>query len=714
MAELCPNSSWPIGSRPSAPPGKELIFVKMTDSACRAIEEYSRNRGALSDKATIRFTDNGGCLSFPTSVKSGAATAARKFNFSITECEDPRRAPQLIKQPTQGAEQRLETWGPISNKMQIQANDDSYETTKIRMAVAKESQKKKCLLEIEPNQTNIGRKTKVNVKVSRIKQQVPSTTSSLSSAPTSAAVDRRISCTDVAAKSSCPDITRRSIQDRLIHLLAVRLYEKPELYVKLSGQGLTKQEKGQIGIILDAITYVRDGKYHLKRHIWKDVQEDWPFYTEQDRESMKRRRPETVSSSPSSGGPPKSSPPEGSNSSCKSSASAYELKGDEHLAEQSCRRQRISHVAKRSTATNQPIVKPSDHGSEDNTSDMSEMPAVEYDFSELPTIRSIQQCNEYKIIFKWDYEAYLRQRDELLKRTGLFRQFEKKRKQHFDFDDESVIQIRRQIETEQKKRQCDLEYMRVMWRLDYLHSKLAHIRRLVNAFEQADSRIEKSSTESNHPNKKHCNHNSEDSSRIMSRKSTVVVDTAAVQSDTHSENSDDSNSDGDGVRRKNKNDSNPIRYDHQETSRMMTNTENSRAVDALTNETGNDNVEYDLSRFTTIKSIGQYREYKMIAKQEYPEYKMLHELVVKAGERFWQLEEQITELLRSVGHNDRRVKEIEKQIEIEYLKKKNDAEHTRVRERFQYLHAKHAHISSLVKDFKKAHTVRSKVLLQPQ
>jgi len=33
---------------------------------------------------------------------------------------------------------------------------------------------------------------------------------------------------------------------------------------------------------------MRDNTYHLHRHIWNDVHEDWPFYTEQDRQCLKR------------------------------------------------------------------------------------------------------------------------------------------------------------------------------------------------------------------------------------------------------------------------------------------------------------------------------------------------------------------------------------------------------------------------------------------
>lgn len=46
--------------------------------------------------------------------------------------------------------------------------------------------------------------------------------------------------------------------------------------------------------ILKQIAQMRDNTYQLQRHVWNDVQEDWPFYTEQDRAMMKRKKPQNL------------------------------------------------------------------------------------------------------------------------------------------------------------------------------------------------------------------------------------------------------------------------------------------------------------------------------------------------------------------------------------------------------------------------------------
>jgi len=54
--------------------------------------------------------------------------------------------------------------------------------------------------------------------------------------------------------------------------------------------------------ILKQVAYMRDNTYHLHRHIWNDVQEDWPFYTEQEKTMLRRRKPQNLTPPGSSDG----------------------------------------------------------------------------------------------------------------------------------------------------------------------------------------------------------------------------------------------------------------------------------------------------------------------------------------------------------------------------------------------------------------------------
>lgn len=55
-----------------------------------------------------------------------------------------------------------------------------------------------------------------------------------------------------------------------------------------STEGIKDRDRSVISNVLKTISYIRDNAYVLHRHIWNDVNEDWPFYSEQDRSTLKR------------------------------------------------------------------------------------------------------------------------------------------------------------------------------------------------------------------------------------------------------------------------------------------------------------------------------------------------------------------------------------------------------------------------------------------
>lgn len=433
---------------------KELIYVKLTDSALRAIEEFQRNQSKFGTalNPSIQFANGQGYLSFPSGGPNGNNVA--KFSFSLSDIEGGGSM-ECIQQ-SQG--QQLQNMGHIQHKMRIHANDDVYEKTRERMATIEENQKNKCTREIKPNQTDIGRKVKLKNPTTRI-SNIPSSNSHLSkrdslhsssnsynsssnninnnnnsnhnnninhhngssnnnsnsnnaiannnhssssllnpahhnggggllssSAATininsssnnsygsnhlstspklpksngfvhqqqqqqhnnhhysngssnnngnhlsataqqpkpgyqhtlqdpphqqqqksesNGVVSSRTANGRTSHKASAgnPDIMKRNIRERLIHLLALRPFKRPEIILKIQQEGVRKEERKCLGQILTNISSMRDNVYYLHRHIWNDVQEDWPFYTEQERQSLKRRKPQNLTPPLSSDG----------------------------------------------------------------------------------------------------------------------------------------------------------------------------------------------------------------------------------------------------------------------------------------------------------------------------------------------------------------------------------------------------------------------------
>ncbi len=112
-------------------------------------------------------------------------------------------------------------------------------------------------------------------------------------------------------------------RERIVHLLAMRPFKKPELvsrivkgsfeknifhwiknpiplpwrnlkFVLSFSDGLREKDRNSITVILKQVSMIKDNTYHLLRHIWNDVSEDWPFYTDDERQSFRRRKPQNL------------------------------------------------------------------------------------------------------------------------------------------------------------------------------------------------------------------------------------------------------------------------------------------------------------------------------------------------------------------------------------------------------------------------------------
>ncbi|XP_071564977.1 RNA polymerase II elongation factor ELL [Temnothorax nylanderi] len=313
---LVPDVQYGLSSHGNFDERKSLIFVKLTDSSQRAINEYLRIKHKISEKPNIQFLGNEGHLSIPS------IDGVSRFTFSISSSQDTEGSQGGLECAQQTGPKSLESLGTIPYKMRIQANDDVYETTRHRMAVAEENNKNKCTRVIKANGPDIGRK----VKVKGTGRTIPPPSSyarhreSTTSIPTSGNSQPKASTNKPIANSSSnsnssnhlaaarnlekkiSDIMRRPLKERLIHVLALRPYKKPELYDRINKEGLRDRERSVMPMILKQVAYMRDNTYHLNRHIWNDVQEDWPFYTEQERTMLRRRKPQNLTPPGSSDG----------------------------------------------------------------------------------------------------------------------------------------------------------------------------------------------------------------------------------------------------------------------------------------------------------------------------------------------------------------------------------------------------------------------------
>ncbi|XP_039947511.1 RNA polymerase II elongation factor Ell-like [Bactrocera tryoni] len=85
------------------------------------------------------------------------------------------------------------------------------------------------------------------------------------------------------------------IRERLIHLLALKPFSKFELFSRLQKEGIRDDDRSSIKSILMDIATVRNNVYRLRGHVWEDVNGNWPFYTEDEQNQVKRNKPQDLS-----------------------------------------------------------------------------------------------------------------------------------------------------------------------------------------------------------------------------------------------------------------------------------------------------------------------------------------------------------------------------------------------------------------------------------
>ncbi|XP_049544078.1 RNA polymerase II elongation factor Ell isoform X3 [Anopheles darlingi] len=586
---------------------KELIFVKLTDSALRAIEEFQRTQaklGSSSGNPSIQFLQNGqGCLSFPSGGNN-----VQKFNFSITDFDTG--SIECIQQ-TQG---QLQNMGHIPHKMRIHANDDVYEATRNRFTAAEENQKNKCTREIKPNQNEIGRKGKLKTpnfrnipssnavvskrdsiynnssvnKASSVAANQLTSNNNLNSynnlatspklvktngvhqshqpAPQQqqhqqqqqqpqqqnnhhlqhqtqlasvqakpgyqhtihdppnqqqqqSALQKQSENANVASrnangrKTGNAEYMKCNIKERLIHMLALKSYKRPELIVKLQQDGVRKEEMKCTTQILRNISTTRDGMLILHRNIWNEVQDDWPFYSEQDRQAVKRRRPQNLTPPLSSDG--------GSSASGQSPSSTHNGNSpqsgskrpvvpgtEETTATPYSKKQRISHYKKdthpdhmssrrgindsRDSSNMNPRSREIDeHGNNYHHSHLQHhhlhhhsIRSAHHYGNQFTRITTVEQRRRYKTEFDNEYKEYRRLHEVLEHASRKFAQYEEDL-QHEPKDTPRYKEIQMKIIKEYDRSIKNVKFQQDKERFNYLHKKLSHIKLLVRDYDSS-------------------------------------------------------------------------------------------------------------------------------------------------------------------------------------------------------------------------------------
>ncbi|CAB4068452.1 RASA1 [Lepeophtheirus salmonis] len=306
MAVLVGGESYALSSNHQK---KTIVFVKLTDSSLRALEEYlgnsksrqnhQNNLPGLHHKPTIEFSQNSGKICIPRNSNGDKSTF--RFNVSsINESHGPQGSFECLQSHKPSS--TLESIGPLQEKITVNASDDTYTRFGQKMFLTKYhlSSVIKNHIPSSSNTSNISSSislsrhlnnsapSTLNSRIASSRSASPSTTL----APTHPIMDRKQQSSGSFSKSAnppgLPNISRRPLRERLNS--------------RLHRDGLRDKDKKCINQVIKQVSVMKDNTYSLLRHLWNDVSEDWPYYTDQEKATFRRRKPQNLTPPVSDGG----------------------------------------------------------------------------------------------------------------------------------------------------------------------------------------------------------------------------------------------------------------------------------------------------------------------------------------------------------------------------------------------------------------------------
>ncbi|KAK2827640.1 hypothetical protein Q7C36_018566 [Tachysurus vachellii] len=252
-----------------------VLHVKLTETAIRALENYQNRKNVPSSQPTIHFQGLQGRIKIP---KSDVSDGSHIFDFYLSNVgkDNPQGSFECIEQhvSSSGAP-HLSSLGAIQDKITVCATNDSYQVTRERMTQAEEDTRRKGTKVIKPGGQFRGTKVQIRKPAPSAPDPVPERKRSTPMNPAN---------TIRKCLTNNP-VSQRPYRERIIHLLALRSYKKLEVLARLQRDGVSQKDRNSLGSTLQQVANLnpKDNSYSLKDFIYREVQKDWPGYSEDER-----------------------------------------------------------------------------------------------------------------------------------------------------------------------------------------------------------------------------------------------------------------------------------------------------------------------------------------------------------------------------------------------------------------------------------------------
>ncbi|OCT98572.1 RNA polymerase II elongation factor ELL2 [Xenopus laevis] len=252
-----------------------VLHVKLTETAFRALESYQNTKNSLSSRPSIQFQGLQGCIKIP---KPDCLGDVHNFNFyrSNVGKDNPQGSFDCIQQTVSSSGlSKLNCLGCIQDKITVCATNDSYQLTRDRMTQAEEETRSRSTKVIKPGGPFVGKRVQIRKPANNILDTAPERKRSTPINPAST----------IRKSNQSSIIAQRPYRERVIHLLALKPYKKPEILARLHKDGVNQKDKNSLGVILQQVANLnpKDNSYTLKDFVFKEIQRDWPGYLEVDK-----------------------------------------------------------------------------------------------------------------------------------------------------------------------------------------------------------------------------------------------------------------------------------------------------------------------------------------------------------------------------------------------------------------------------------------------
>ncbi|KAK6321004.1 hypothetical protein J4Q44_G00079800 [Coregonus suidteri] len=252
-----------------------VLHVKLTETAFRAIERYQTSKNVTSSRPTMQFKGLQGRIKIP---RTDSPDGSQNFDFYLSNVgkDNPQGSFECIQQYVSSSGiPHLASLGMVQDKVTVCATNDSYQVTRERMAQTEEDSRKQGTKVLKPGGQFRGKKV-------QIRKPAPSGSEPVAERKRSTPINPANTIRKCLANNP---VSQRPYRDRLVHLLALRTYKKLELLARLQRDGVSQKDRSSLGSTLQQVANLnpKDNSYSLKDFVYREVQRDWPGYSEDDR-----------------------------------------------------------------------------------------------------------------------------------------------------------------------------------------------------------------------------------------------------------------------------------------------------------------------------------------------------------------------------------------------------------------------------------------------